>query len=425
MNEKLFESRLLSEKYFEIKHSSGLRIYVCPKDVCTTFGILCVGFGGSVTHYSKDGHDFVLPEGCAHFLEHKLFDNPDGNNADDVFSSLGAYCNAYTSNEKTAYLFSATENVDLCLEHLVYFVTTPYFTDKTVQKEMGIIAEEIRGCIDDPYDRCYLGCLDGMYYENPVKNEICGSERSISKITPEILYKCCEDFYVPSNMTLCVCGNVTVEQVVAAVDKQLKTKPAPKPQVKEFCEPRGVKRAYTESAMPIGKPLFYIGIKDNVTLADPVERCRRSEAVSILLHMLFSQSGSFYLEMLERGLISPGFDFGYSCNSTTAFVMLSGESDEPKKLLEEIKSHVEKCKREGLMEADLEREKRCIYASYVADFDSSEDIAFSLSSYAFEKMDMFLFPDVVQSIELGTVTELLNTLFDDGAYTLSVISKQE
>ncbi len=420
-NIKLFESSLLGEKYYKIDHASGLKIYVCPKDVSTTFGILCVGFGGSVTDYKKDGKTYTLPEGCAHFLEHKLFDNPDGTNADDVFSSLGAYCNAYTSNDKTAYLFSATDNVAACLEHLVYFVTNPYFTQETVNKEMGIIGEEIRGCIDDPYDRGYLGMLEGMYYENPVRLEICGSEQSISKITPEILYRCCEHFYTPSNMIMCVCGRVTPCDVISAVDKCLKLKTQGKPETAEFSEPRGVKRAYTEIKMPVGKPLFSIGIKDCDIISDPVERLRRSEAVSILLHILFSQSGEFYLDMLERGLISPGFDFGYSSNATTAYTMISGESDDPEALLFEIKKHIAKCRRAGLSERDFEREKKCLYSSYISDFDSSEDIAFSLNSYAFDGMDMFVFPEVIKSIDFETVKKLLDTIFDDEAFTMSVV----
>ena len=160
MNKVLFTSSLLGEQYYKVEHSSGMRIYVCPKEVCTAYAILTIGFGGNVTKYIKDGKVVNIPEGCAHFLEHKLFDNPDGTGADDVFSSLGAYCNAYTSNDRTAYFFSTTDNFDECLEHLVYFVTNPYFTKETVDKEQGIIGEEIRGCLDDPYDRCYLGMLD-------------------------------------------------------------------------------------------------------------------------------------------------------------------------------------------------------------------------------------------------------------------------
>ena len=421
MNKVLFTSSLLGEQYYKVEHSSGMRIYVCPKEVCTAYAILTIGFGGNVTKYIKDGKVVNIPEGCAHFLEHKLFDNPDGTGADDVFSSLGAYCNAYTSNDRTAYFFSTTDNFDECLEHLVYFVTNPYFTKETVDKEQGIIGEEIRGCLDDPYDRCYLGMLDGMYFENPTRLEICGSEESISRITAQTLYKCCEDFYTPKNMTLCVCGNVSVEQVVRAVDKQLSLPCIEKAEIAGFTEPREIKRAYSELVMPVSKPIYSIGIKDNVILSDPVERCRRSVTATVLLHLLFSQSGKFYIDMLERGLISPGFDFGYSANANTAYVMISGESDDPEALLDEIKKHVAVSREQGFSVSDLEREKKCLYSSYVSDFDSSEDIAFTLNSYAQDDADMFLFPDVVKGIDAEAVTDLLNTLLDDEAYTLSVV----
>jgi predicted Zn-dependent peptidase len=213
--------------------------------------------------------------------------------------------------------------------------------------------------------------------------------------------------------------------VIAAVDKQLKVTSKDKPVLKCFSEPKQVKREYTEYKMPVGNPLYAIGIKDIELTSDPIERCRRSEALSILLHMLFSQSGEFYLDMLDRGLISPGFDFGYSSNATTAFVMISGESEDPNALLFEIKAHIAKCRATGLPAKDFEREKKCLYASYISDFDSSEDIAFSLNSYASDGMDMFLFSSIVGGIDLDFVTELLNTVFDEDAFTLSVVVPRE
>ena len=417
-----YKSDLLGEKYYAIKHESGLRIYAFPKNMSSTYGIFSVNFGGSVTEYSLDGKKVVLPEGCAHFLEHKMFDNPDGMNADDVFSSLGAYDNAYTSSERTAYIFSATENVEKCIDHLLYFVTNPYFTKESVEKEIGIIAEEIRGCKDDPYDRCYIDMLEAMYYNNPVKTEICGSEKSISKITPEVLYKCCEDFYTPENMTLVLCGNIDVDRILKTVDKVIgKEKREYRARIKPFDEPSAVKKAFTERRMAVGKPLFCIGIKDVDIPADPYGRYRRAEGMNILLNMLFSEAGDFYLEMLESGLLSPGFDSGYSSSTKSAYVMMSGESDDPESLLEKIKEQIAKARREGLSESDFEREKKCHYSSYVADFDSTEDIAFSLTSYAADEMKLFEYPDIVSGITLEYLTELLNGCFDENAFTLSVV----
>lgn len=420
-----FYSELLCEEYFKTVHKSGLTVCVFPKDMSATYAILSVNFGGNVTKYQKDGETVILPEGCAHFLEHKLFDNPDGTNADDVFSSLGAYCNAYTSNDKTAYLFSTTENEKECLEHLIYFVTNPYFTDATVKKEIGIISQEIRGCIDDPYDRCYIGMLEGMYKNNPVKKEICGSEESISHITPEVLYKCCEDFYTPSNMLLCVSGRLSKDEVMEVVDRVLEKSAKPRPKVVGFTEPREVESPFIEREMPVGKPIFTIGVKDTNIPADARERYKRAQCVNILLNAMLSESGEFYSDMLDRGLISPGFDAGYSASATTGYIMMSGESDEPETVLSKIKRHISTVRERGIEKRDFEREKKCMYSSYVSEFDVTEDIAFSMTSYSWEGIDMFSYPDMISEITYEDVMALCDEMFCDEYFTLSVIYPQK
>ena len=418
---EVFNSELLGEKYYKTVHESGLTICVFPKSMSTTYGVFSVNFGGNITKYQKDGELFDIPLGCAHFLEHKLFDNPDGTNADDVFSSLGAYCNAYTSNDRTAYLFSTTENEEACLEHLVKFVMSPYFTDATVKKEIGIIAQEIRGCIDDPYDRCYIGMLEGMYHNDPVKNEICGSEESISEITPELLYKLCQDFYIPSNMQLCVSGRISPETVLSIVDNLLDNSTENVAVTEGFVEPKNVVRSYVEKEMQVGKPIFSIGVKDVSIPKDPYERYRRSEMINILVNMMFSETGEFYNDMLEKELLSPGFDTGYSANSTTAYIMMSGESNDPESLLERIKKYIRDCIENGLDERDFVREKRCMYASYVSEFDSTEDIAFAMCGYAWEGLDLFVYPSLIDSITFDDVKKIANEIFKDEYFTLSVV----
>ena len=417
-----FSSSLLGEQYYKINHDSGLRIFVFPKSLSTTYGIFSVNFGGNGIEYECGGEMVELPRGCAHFLEHKLFENEDGSNADDVFSSLGAYDNAYTSNERTAYLFYTTENAKEALAELLSFVTHPYFTKKTVKKEIGIIAEEIRGCLDDPYDRCYMNMLDAMYFENPVKNEICGSEASISQITPEVLYRCCKDFYTPANMVLSVCGNLSPEEVIEIADREIGIEKRDfDVRFKPFNEPREVKMSFVEKKMPVGKPLFCIGIKDTDIPSAPMDRYRKTEGMNILLHMMFSEAGEFYLEMLEKGIVSPGFDSGYSASPNSAYVMISGESDCPEVLLDKIKERVAFCRENGLNKSDFEREKKCVYASYISDFDSTEDIAFALTSYAYDGIDIFKHPEIIESISLEYVGELLDSVFAEDRFTLSVV----
>lgn len=418
---KIHSSDLLGEKYYKTIHKSGLTVCVLPKDMTTTYGVLSVNFGGNITEYEKDGKVKNIPEGCAHFLEHKLFDNPDGTNADDVFSALSAYSNAYTSNDRTAYLFSTTDNEEKCLEHLIYFVTHPYFTKATVNKEIGIIAQEIMGCIDDPYDRCYIGMLEGMYYNDPVKKEICGSVESISEITVDTLYTCCQDFYIPSNMVLCVSGRLSVDKVLEIVDRCIPDNIGDIPRINKFSEPKNVCKSYSEIKMPVGKPMFSIGVKDVDIPSNPIERYKRSETINILLNMMFSEAGDFYLDMLDRGLVSPGFDVGYSSNERTAYIMMSGESDDPEALLEQIKLKIADAVNGGLKTEDFEREKRCMYASYVSEFDMTEDIAFMLNSYAWEGIDLFSYPNIISSISFDDVCNIAQKVLKDEYFTLSVV----
>lgn len=418
---KIHSSDLLGEKYYTTIHKSGLTVCVLPKDMTTTYGVLSVNFGGNITEYEKDGKVKNIPEGCAHFLEHKLFDNPDGTNADDVFSALGAYSNAYTSNDRTAYLFSTTDNEEKCLEHLIYFVTHPYFTKATVNKEIGIIAQEIMGCIDDPYDRCYIGMLEGMYYNDPVKKEICGSVESISEITVDTLYTCCQDFYIPSNMVLCVSGRLSVDKVLEIVDRCIPDNIGDIPRINKFSEPKNVCKSYSEIKMPVGKPMFSIGVKDVDIPSNPIERYKRSETINILLNMMLSEAGDFYLDMLDRGLVSPGFDVGYSSNERTAYIMMSGESDDPEALLQQIKLKIDDAVNGGLKTEDFEREKRCMYASYVSEFDMTEDIAFMLNSYAWEGIDLFSYPNIISSISFDDVCNIAQKVLKDEFFTLSVV----
>ena len=192
-----------------------------------------------------------------------------------------------------------------------------------------------------------------------------------------------------------------------------------------FNEPKEVKKPFVEKKMPVGKPLFCIGIKDCDIPESPYERYRKTAAMNMLLHVMLSEAGDFYLEMLESGLLSPGFDSGYSASPLSAYVMISGESDDPEALLERIKAHIDKCRREGIAKADFEREKKCVYASYISDFDSTEDIAFALTGYAYDNIDVFEYPSIIGSVTLEYVNELLDIVFKDEYFVLSAIKPEK
>ena len=322
MNEiKLTENRSINEKFYTLHHASGLDIYVIPKKHSTAFAVFGTRYGSADRTFKLAGEDdyLTVPDGVAHFLEHKMFENEDGTDAFALYAPFGGNANAFTSFTSTVYLFSCTEHFDENLRVLLSFVTSPHFTEETVRKEQGIIGEEIKMYIDNPSWRVYFNLLRALYVHHPVRVDIAGTVESIAQITPEILYRCYNTFYNLHNMALCICGDVTPEQVKAVADEVLK--PAPEQEIlRQYPdEPDEVCRPRIEESLEVSRPLFNIGIK--VTPAgDAAERLRRAAATDILLDMMFGPSSEFYLKNYERGVISGKFGKSYESMADIACI---------------------------------------------------------------------------------------------------------
>ncbi|MBQ9802465.1 MAG: insulinase family protein [Clostridia bacterium] len=418
---QVFKSTLLGESYTVKKHPSGLNIYVFPKKMTTAHALFATDFGAVDNALDSEGR-VLLPDGIAHFLEHKLFAAPDGSDAFERFSEFGADANAYTSHTRTVYLFSATERVADSLGELLDFVTHPYFTKENVEKEQGIIAEEIRMCRDNPYDVCYYNMLDGLFTHHPVKTDICGSVASIGKITPETLYEAYRTYYKLSNMALVVCGDITPEEVFAIADKHLPpdgdTAPVPRRCV---AEKPTVHHARVTGYGQVAKPLFMIGIKDTDIPESPAARLEKDVAMAILNEMLFSESGELYNALFDEGLISPGLSSDYALTRDFAFCQIAGEAADPELVFERIMSYLKDKQASGLSREDFERARRIEYAEYIKSFDNTEEIANTLLSFVFEESDIFSYADVVLGISFEYVQQLLREVFDPAHVTLSLI----
>lgn len=423
---EIFKSDLLGEHYTRFLHASGLPIYVFPKKMTSTYALFATDFGAVDTAPIGES-GLVPPSGVAHFLEHKLFECEDGSDAFEHFSALGADANAYTSHTRTVYLFSSTEHFSEALGELIDFVTHPFFTKKSVKKEQGIIAEEIRMCRDNPYDTCYYNMLEGLYKDHPVKTDICGSVASIGEITPEVLYTVYNTYYTPENMALVICGDVTMEEVLRVVDRHLPrsytagTTP-PRVTVEEAPEAH---RARVSAKGQVAKPIFSIGFKDTRIPTEPVERLKRDAAMAILCEMLFSEAGELYNALFDEGLISPELSSDYALTRDFAFVQLSGEAGDPELVLSRVLDALERIKKEGLSAEDFERCRRIEYAEYIKSFDNTEEIANTLLSFVFEGAELFSYAEVLQSIDLEFVNALLCEVFCPSHVTLSVIFPKE
>lgn len=434
----------LGEHYRETRHKSGLRVLVCPKDFGTYHATLTVRYGSvdrlaGVPTGRYAGH--ALPMGVAHFLEHKMFERDaarygGSDSFDDDFAALGAEANAYTSYDRTAYYFSCTDRFDETLESLLRMVTEFSVTSASVARERAIIAEEIRMNTDDPWERCSAEARTALYGRHPVQEEICGSEASLRRITPAVLRAVYDAFYRPDRMVLTVCGQVTPEAVMATVDRVMGVMPQDRA---DHAAPVTVSRRYRtrptvfSSRVTVrrqtAKPLFSISVKDPAVPTDPTAVLRRDLSMAVLGEMLFSRSGEFYSHLFESGLVSPGMSYGSSVGcfalasspESYGYYDLSGESDSPETVFDEFVAFMQRTREGGLDPAEFERARRILYADYVASYDSAEDIASLLSSYAVDGLCAYDFFDVVESLDFGEICALFDRTFRPSQYALSVV----
>ncbi|MBE6629806.1 MAG: insulinase family protein [Ruminococcaceae bacterium] len=415
------ESALLGDRYYVAHHASGLPVIVFPKKMSTTYAMMAVRFG-AIDNLPDASGATPFPDGVAHFLEHKLFANEDGSDSFERFAALGADANAYTAHSRTVYLFSCTDRFEDSLAELLRFVTHPWFTPESVQKEQGIIAEEIRMCRDDPYDRCYQNMLSGLYAHHPVRVDICGSEQSIARITEQTLYDAYNTYYTSRNMALIVCGDVTPDAVMAVANAELSTlADRTAPTYKGASEQPTAARPLTVAYGQVAKPIFIIGVKDAQIPQQTRARTRRNAAMDILCEMLFSETGELYNKLHDARLISPEISFGYVQTRDVGFLRFSGESDVPEKVLEEIQSYLSCLRETGLSREDFEHYRRIEFAEYIKGFDSTEEIAENILAFLFDDDELFAYADVIRGVEFEEVAAIFEEFFDPARITLSVV----
>ncbi len=425
-NKTLYTSPSLGETYEEMTHKSGLRVLVCPKDMSATHAMLGVGYGSAdmPKHLSRGlPKGEKTPLGLAHFLEHKMFEAADGSSVDLRFAELGAEVNAYTSYDRTVYYISCTKHFSEALTCLLRLVSELHVSRASVNREADIIAEEIRMNDDSPFERCYAELLRAMYKNHRVREEICGTEASIARITPRLLRAHFEAFYRPDNMVLSVAGNVTAEEVMALVDTCFEAVAPSEPLTEKLSvsEPLSPYKSCTEIRMQVSKPLFCIGVKDQRLPATPREIFRRDLCMTVLSEMLFSRSGEFYSHLFEQEIITPTYSYGSSIGQGYGYFVVSGEGDDPQLVYDRFCDYIALVKARGLSPEDFERSRRILYADYVTGFDATEDIAQSLLTYAMDGMDLFEFIPTVTSMTLEDVTALFDESFSPEQFVLSVV----
>ncbi|MGJ7036110.1 EF-P 5-aminopentanol modification-associated protein YfmH [Anoxybacillus eryuanensis] len=396
----------LQEQLFYERLNNGLAVYILPKkEFNKTYATFTTKYGSvdnCFTPYGKTSMKKV-PDGIAHFLEHKLFEKEDGD-VFQTFSKQGASANAFTSFTRTAYLFSSTTNVEENLETLLDFVQEPYFTEQTVEKEKGIIAQEIRMYDDNPDWRLYFGTIESMYHNHPVKIDIAGTVESISHITKDLLYECYETFYHPSNMLLFVTGPVdpltTLEQIRNNQTKKTFRLPT---EIERFQyeEPSHVAREKHVIEMNVQTPKCLVGIKAKHVYAKGKEKLKHECAMGLLLDYLFGKSSPHYERLYQQGLIDETFMVDYTEESDFGFGLIGGDTSQPDELAKEIERILVQFS--DIDDEKVERMKRKKIGSFLRSLNSLEYIANQFTRYAFDEMSLF---DVVRTLQSLTSDDI-------------------
>ena len=404
---------------------NGLQVAVIPRKGFTkSLAYFVTDYGSIHRDFSLDGKDYHAPAGVAHFLEHKMFDLP-GRDVSAEFAALGASTNAFTSYDMTAYYFSTTGNFQKCLRLLLEFVSTPYFTDESVEKERGIIDQEIGMDLDTPDSAVFQNLAEAMYENHPIRVPVLGNGESIREITPQVLYDCHRAFYTPGNMILCVIGDVdpeTVSHIAREVLGDEKKSVGVKKNI--WQEAMTCPKAYTEDAMEVAMPMFDLAFKCE-PLGKGSAAIREEMVADLAAEALFGESSQLYLKLYEEGVIDTSFGGGFETVDGCAMLLCSGDSEEPVTIRNGILDQARRLCEAGIPEESFLRMKRSALGRRIRNLDSFDATCFRVCAYHFADFDYFRFPEVYRSIETGEILDFLNRVVTPERCSLSVIKPLE
>lgn len=423
---KIIENKTVKEKAYFEELDNGLKVIIIPKENTNKkMAIIGTKFGSIDNHFinPKTNAEVTIPDGVAHFLEHKMFEQADGTNSLDRLTALGVEANAYTTNDHTAYYFETIDNFEPAFNELLNYIFNPYYTDENVEKEKGIIAQEIKMYDDDPISKVFLNALQCMYNVCPIRIDVAGTIDSINKINKDILYNCYNTFYHPSNMVLAVCGNFKPEYILNLIKEKM-----------EHFEKQGeIKRIYPvekeeilkkekQEEMEISIPAFVIGIKDKVEETDII---KKELILNIILNCIFDENSELFKELYEEGLIITEPDLEYEYSDIYSHMMIFSSSKDPERVFEKFKENVRKLIKDGIPEKAFNRTKNKIYGRLVTSYNSSAQIARIFMRDYLNNIITFEYIEKWKKINLDEVNEMLKNKFKEDKMILSVIKPKK
>lgn len=425
---KIIESLKLREKEYIEKLENGMTVIIIPKpELDKKYVIWGTHFGSIDNRFimPETKEEVFIPDGVAHFLEHKMFEQPDGTNSLDTLMAMGIDANAYTTNDHTAYLFECTDNFYEGLDELMDYVQHPYFTEENVEKEKGIIAQEIKMYDDEPGWRLYINAMDCMYKENPIKIDIAGSVESISKINPDVLYKCYNTFYNPSNMIMVVCGNFKPEEMLEEIKRRLLPHKKQEEIKRIYPEKEKViNKKYNEQEMEVSIPLFAFGIKEVEDNSNKEELVKKHIAIEILLNMIIGKSSDAYKELYNEGILLSEPDLDYEFSDEYAHILISGQSKNPEKVRSKLEEEIEKYKINGINEENFSRISKKVYGDYVVEYNNVGDIARMFLADKMKGINSFDYIEKYTAVTKEYAEDVLKNVFKKENMVMSVIKSR-
>ncbi|WP_256761312.1 EF-P 5-aminopentanol modification-associated protein YfmH [Cohnella sp. WQ 127256] len=413
----------LQETMWYEKLDNGLEVFILPKPGFTkTYATFTTRYGSVDNHFVPPGGETIrVPDGIAHFLEHKMFEEPEG----DIFSkfaSQGASANAYTSFDRTVYLFTATDEVEANLDTLLHFVQNPYFTDENVEKEKGIIVQEIDMYKDNPDWRVYFGLIEAMYQNHPVHIDIAGTADSVRSITKEMLYDCYNTFYHPSNMTLFIVGGVDPQETMERVKQDQAKKTFPQGgEIKRLFEqePVQVKNEKKELELPVSLPKCLFGFKEEP--GEDKDAVRRELASKLMLEALLGSSSELYQQLYDDNLISDGFGHEYNTGPGYSFSIIGGETRDPDELVSRVSQAMYAAAQNGISSTIFERTRRKKIGAFLRMMNSPESIASEFTRYRHKGGDLFTLVEVYESLTLEEINERIKEHANPDRRAVSIV----
>ncbi len=411
-------SKTLEEEVQVARLPSGLRVMFCPKPGFKKKYACYSTFYGSVDNEftAPGGGKVQVPDGIAHFLEHTLFEMEEGN-VSDFFARNGAYNNAATSFTTTTYLFASTERFYDNLELLIRFVENPLFRQDRVDKERGIIEQEIKGYEDNPQWVSYMGVLENLFVKHPHRIDIAGTVETIGKIDAGLLQRCYDTFYNPSNMILFFVGDLDPEELFDFVQTHSRRGPPGSDGASEIEhiypeEPTHVHRRESRRRMSVALPKLLLGFKEIDVPASGRAIVERELVSSLALEVLFGRSSDLYRDLYERQLIMDDFGASYNAGGGVGYGLIGGETPDPDRLRDALLDRAAQLRKGGVEREDFEREKRRFLGNFISAFNSLEYIASNFTHYQFYDFDLFEAVDLIAGVDQSAVSRRLADFLD-------------